>query len=106
MIINTRLFGEIDIAEEKILSFDNGIIGLENLKKFTLIYDSEKEDSGKIIWLQSVEEEEYALPVINPRNVMKDYNPVVDDELLAPLGEVCDEDLMIFVTTRLTMVLV
>jgi len=100
MIINTRLFGEIDIAEEKILSFDNGIIGLENLKKFTLIYDSEKEDSGKIIWLQSVEEEEYALPVINPRNVMKDYNPVVDDELLAPLGEVCDEDLMIFVTIR------
>ncbi|MBO5228132.1 MAG: flagellar assembly protein FliW [Lachnospiraceae bacterium] len=100
MKFNTRLFGEVDIAEDKVLSFENGIIGLENLKKFTLIYDSEKEDAGKIIWLQSLEEETYALPVINPRNVMKDYNPVVDDELLAPLGEFKDEDLMILVTIR------
>jgi len=100
MKFNTRLFGEVDIAEDKVLSFDSGIIGIENLKKFTLIYDSEKEDAGKIIWLQSLEEGAYALPVINPRNVMKDYNPVVDDELLAPLGEFKDEDLMILVTIR------
>ncbi len=100
MKFNTRLFGEVDIADDKILYFENGIIGFENLKKFTLIFDSEKEDAGKVIWLQSLEEEAYALPLINPRNVMKDYNPVVDDELLAPLGEFADEDLMIFVTIR------
>lgn len=100
MKFSTRLFGEVDIADDKVLAFDNGIIGLENLKKFTLIYDSEKEDAGRIIWLQSLEEAEYALPMINPRNVMKDYNPVVDDELLAPLGEFADEDLLIFVTIR------
>lgn len=76
MKFNTRLFGEVDIAEDKVLCFDNGIIGLENLKKFTLIYDSEKEEAGRIIWLQSLEEEAYALPVLNPNNVIKDYNPL------------------------------
>ncbi len=100
MKFNTRLFGEVDIAEDKVLCFDNGIIGLENLKKFTLIYDSEKEEAGRIIWLQSLEEEAYALPVLNPNNVIKDYNPIVDNELLEPLGEFKDDELMIFVTIR------
>lgn len=100
MKFNTRLFGEVDIAEDKVLCFDNGIIGLENLKKFTLIYDSEKEEAGRIIWLQSLEEAAYALPVLNPNNVIKDYNPIVDNELLEPLGEFKDDELMIFVTIR------
>ena len=42
MRVKTRLFGEIDIADDKVISFDNGIIGFENMKKFTLVYDETK----------------------------------------------------------------
>ena len=30
MLAQTRFFGEVDIDEEKILTFDNGIIGFED----------------------------------------------------------------------------
>ena len=37
MLIKTRYFGEIDVDDQKIITFDNGLIGFEYLKKFTLI---------------------------------------------------------------------
>ena len=43
MRITTRFFGEIEIDDQKILHFEEGLIGFENLKKFTLIYNSEGE---------------------------------------------------------------
>ena len=43
MKANTRLFGEIDIDEEKIITLENGMIGFPDLRKFTLIFDKEKE---------------------------------------------------------------
>lgn len=38
----TRLFGEIEIDESKIITFEDGIIGFPDMKKFTLIFDEEK----------------------------------------------------------------
>lgn len=56
MVAETRLFGTVDIAEDKILEFPMGLIGFENLKKFAIIYDSDREERSKISWLQSMEE--------------------------------------------------
>ena len=42
MKADTRLFGEIDIEEQKIIHMENGMIGFPDLKKFALIYDVEK----------------------------------------------------------------
>ena len=41
-----------------------------------------------------------ALPLINPYEILEEYNPVVEDELLKPLGEFKEEDLMLLVTIR------
>ncbi len=95
MIIQTKHFGEIDLTEDKIITFENGIMGFENFKKFTLLYDCEKEDRPNISWLQSIDEKEMALPVVNPFFIKEDYNPVVDDELLKPLGDLDDENVAI-----------
>ena len=45
MKANTRLFGEIDIEDDKIITMDGGMIGFPFLQKFTLIFDEEKERS-------------------------------------------------------------
>ena len=42
-------------------------------------------------------EKSLAFPVVNPLNVIKDYNPVVEDVLLEPLGELKDEDIVLLV---------
>ena len=38
MKVDTRWFGTVDIDDDKIITFDLGVIGFENCKKFTLIY--------------------------------------------------------------------
>lgn len=43
MQVDTRWFGTVDIDDNKIVTFDLGIIGFEDCKKFTLIYDVERE---------------------------------------------------------------
>ena len=98
MLVKTRFFGEVDIEDEKILTFDNGIMGFEDMKRWTLIYDIEKGSEGPISWVQSLDMAELALPVINPYTVTAVYEPVVEDELLKPLGEFKDEELVTFLT--------
>lgn len=98
MKINTRLFGEVDIADEKILLFERGIIGFPELQHFTLIYDEEKGNTAGIRYLQSVEEPSFAMPVMDPLIVKNDYDPEVNDELLSGLGNLTPDNLLVLVT--------
>ena len=98
MKVNTRVFGEIDIEDEKSIFFEQGIIGFPDLQNFALIYNSEKEKKGAISWLQSLDEPTFALPVMDPLTMCPDYNPQVEDELLKPLGELTEDNLFVLVT--------
>ncbi len=98
MRINTRIFGEIEVADEKLITFENGIIGFPDLKHFTLLHDSEKGTDAGIRFLQSIEEPQFAMPVMDPLSVMQDYDPKVNDELLACLGNLNDENILVLVT--------
>lgn len=98
MIAETRFFGTIDIEDDKIIEFPNGIIGLENLKKFALIFDSEREERANISWLQSMDEPYMAFPVINPIDITEEYTPIIEDELMKNIGDPADADILIFVT--------
>lgn len=94
MKVQTKFFGEVEIDEEKIIDFPRGIIGFEGFNKFTIIYDIDNDSRTRISWLQSVEEPTLALPVIDPLAIASEYIPVIEDELLAPLGNSADEDLL------------
>lgn len=97
MRINTKVFGEIEIADDKIIHFPSGIIGFPELTDFALVHDEEK-GIGAIHWLQSLQEPAFALPVMDPLIVCPDYNPEVDDELLKPLGELVPDEMLVLVT--------
>lgn len=98
MRINTRLFGEIEVSDDKIITFPGGIIGFPEMQKFTLIYDEEKGTNAGIRWMQSLDEANFALPVMDPLVVKEDYNPEVDDELLKGLGNIGPDNLLVLVT--------
>lgn len=98
MKIETRMFGEIEIEEEKIIHFTDGIIGYPDCKNFTLIFDEEKGRRKNICWLQSVDEPIFALPVLDPLLIKEDYNPAVEDELLHTLGDLKEENTFVLVT--------
>lgn len=98
MKANTKIFGEICIEDDKIIEFEGGIIGFPGLTKFALIHDETKGVKAGIRWLQSMQEPTFAMPVMDPLIVCKDYNPQVEDELLADLGELNADNLLVLVT--------
>lgn len=97
MKINTKVFGEVEIANDKIIHFPSGIVGFPELTEFTLLHDEEK-GVGSIHWLQSIQEPGFAMPVMDPLLVCPEYNPEVDDELLKPLGGLDPEEILVLVT--------
>ena len=97
MNVMTKVFGEITIDDDRIITFPNGIIGFPDLTEFALLHDSEK-GSDSIHWLQSLQEPGFAVPVMDPLIVYPDYNPEVDDELLKHLGELSEDDILVLVT--------
>lgn len=101
MKAKTRLFGEIEIEDEKIITLEGGMIGFPDLQKFTLIFDEEKKKAS-IMWLQSMDEPEIAFPVMHPNEVKPDYNPTVNDEMLTPLGSLNDDNIYVLVTVTAT----
>ncbi|MCR5442045.1 MAG: flagellar assembly protein FliW [Lachnospiraceae bacterium] len=98
MLIKTKIFGEVEISDEKILTFEDGIIGFPDLKHFTLIHDEEKGNDAGIRYFQSIEEPGFAMPVMNPLMVCETYNPQVSEELLSDLGNLSDENIVVLVT--------
>ncbi len=98
MVIKTRVFGEVTIDDDKIINFENGIIGFPDLKDFALIHDAEKGNNVGIRWMQSVQEPNFAMPVMDPLIVCPNYNPVVDDEVLKPIGQLDPDELLVLCT--------
>ncbi len=97
MKADTRLFGEIDIAEDKIITLENGMIGLPDYRRFALIFDEGAEKKAFVMWLQSMDDPETAFPVMQPNLVKEDYNPTVNEEMLSPLGVLTDENTYVLV---------
>lgn len=68
--VNTLNFGEIEVEEDKVITFTQGIPGFEDLHRYTII------DLGEEIpfsYLQSLEEGNMALLVTNPFGFYADY---------------------------------
>ncbi len=97
MRVSTRYFGEIDLDEGKLIHFEKGVFGFEEYKDYTILYNSEHGNDPFFSWLQCTTERDLAFPVVNPRKVMPDYDPVVEDGLLDELGEFGEDDLVVLV---------
>ncbi len=97
MRLTTRIFGEIEIDDSKIITFPKGIIGFPDMTKFALMHDKDK-DSNTIRWLQSLDEPNFAMPVMDPLYVKPDFNPVVEEEVIKDLLPMADDDMLVLVT--------
>jgi flagellar assembly factor FliW len=98
MLVKTKHFGEVELDDDKVLTFNSGIFGFEECKRFTILYNNEKGDRPSISWLQSLDMEELALPVVSPSLVMDSYDPIVNDDVLDSLGKLTEENLDILLT--------
>lgn len=68
--IKTTRFGELEVNPNDIITFSDGLLGFENLKKYFVV---DPGDSTLILWLQSTEDEKIAFPIIEPKIFKPDY---------------------------------
>lgn len=94
MSFQTRLFGFIDVPEEKVIRFRDGIPGLECMRRSILIKD---EKTLPFYWLQSLEDGDTYLPVISPFIIDETYTASVEDSTLEELELGHEEDLLVVV---------
>ena len=70
MLIHSVNFGELEIAEEKIISFKEGLPGFPQIKRFTIL---EHEELKPFQYLQAMDEPPIALLIVNPFLVEGSY---------------------------------
>jgi flagellar assembly factor FliW len=68
--INTSRFGNLEVNKNEIITFSEGLLGFEHLKKFIVV---DPGDQTLVLWLQSTEDESTAFPIIEPKIFMPDY---------------------------------
>lgn len=93
MIINTRNFGEIEVDDSKIIYFNDGIPGFNELKKYILVVDDE---DSPFYWLQSTETPEIAFVMLDAFKIIPEYNPHIENEIIDSLGEHTNDELLIY----------
>ncbi|TYZ20319.1 flagellar assembly protein FliW [Selenomonas ruminis] len=91
--VNTLRFGEIEIDEEKIVHFEDGIPAFEEEHDFVIIpYD----DESPYVFLQSLSTPELAFLMTMPFVFFPDYEFELDDENQEKLGITSQEDMLIY----------
>ncbi len=63
MVIKTTRFGEVELNPEDIVTFNEGLLGFQNLRQFALLDDP---NDDIFAWLQSCELPSIAFPVLEP----------------------------------------
>lgn len=91
MKIMTTRFGEIEVGDDKVLNFPEGIIGFHSLKRFVLL----GKQSRLVMWLQAVDNPKIAFIVVNPFLFEADYSPRLTQEDMNFLKVEKTEDLHI-----------
>ncbi len=81
MLIETSRFGTLDIDEERVITFRDGLLGFSGLRRFALIQTAVE---PVFFWLQSVDEPGLAFVVCDPLAFVPDYRvPIRSDDATA-----------------------
>lgn len=80
--LQTR-FGEVSYDTTQILQFPEGLIGLDQLRRF-LVMPNRKE--GPLFWIQSVDDPDFAFVVTDPTHFFRDYLIEPDEREREKLG--------------------
>ncbi len=94
--LKTSRFGELEVEEDKVVDFPDGLIGLPETKTFILI--DHKDTPLK--WLQAVDDPDIAFIVVSPEEISEGYNVDIDKKVKNYLQLDNDDDLAILVTMR------
>ena len=92
----TSRFGRLEVQKDKVIHFQNGLIGFPDIKRFILM--DYKDTSLK--WLQAVDDPDVAFIVMAPYEHFPEYSLRLDNATKKILDIVNEEDVVIFTMVR------
>ena len=93
MLVQSTRFGELEVAEEQIMDFPEGLLGFPDEKKFALM---EYKPESPFYILQSMTDSDLTFLMINPFAFFNDYDFQMDDALMAEIGLTADNPPTVF----------
>ena len=95
MKIETVRFGVIDVKEGEIVTFPGGLLGFSDCTRFKLFPEK---TCPPFSWLQSLELPSLAFVVVDPAQILSEYQFSLKDDAVRDLGSVQIDDFQVLVT--------
>ncbi len=93
MIVQSTRFGELEVSDEQILDFPQGLLGFPEEKRYALM---EYKPDSPFYFLQSLADPDLTFLMINPFAFFNDYEFDMDDALMAEIGVAADNPPTVF----------
>jgi len=93
ILVKTKPYGEIEVAEERIINFPEGVLGFDDIKKFVLL---DPEDDSPFSWLQAFDEPNLAFILMSPTSFLDKYDLLVSQGDLSLVKAEKDTELLVF----------
>ena len=99
MQLETTRFGNVEIDEDRVITFPSGLLGFSSYTDFVLLQPDEQ---GVFFWLQSTETPDLAFVVTDPALWVPDYKANIRREQMEDLGmnEIADAQVLVVVNKR------
>jgi flagellar assembly factor FliW len=94
MQVQTTRFGQVEINEDRVITFASGLLGFSNYKRYALL---KPDDDGVFYWLQSVDSPELAFVVTDPCLWIKEYEATIRHEQMEDMGLASLDEAQVFV---------
>ena len=94
--IDSTRFGALDIPDDAVIEFPNGLIGLGGTR-YTLIA---RDESAPFLWLHSLDDPSLAVPVTSPWNFFAAFEVEISDSEAERIGVKDPADAEVLVTVR------
>lgn len=83
--ITSSRYGELEVTEDKVIEFPQGLAGFEELRRFALLHP--ESDEPKYHILQSLEDADVAFTIADPAVFGFSYEIMLEDAQSALLGQ-------------------
>ena len=94
MILQTTRFGQIEVDEQRVITFPKGLLGFPDFQTYVLI---EPGDDTYFFWLQSTQTPDLAFVVTDPSLFVSSYNVPIKPDQMEEMSLAGIEEAQVFV---------
>ncbi len=94
MQVETSRFGQVEVADDRVITFAKGLLGFGKFTRYVLI---QPEGDSYFFWLQSCDTPELAFVVTDPSLFVRDYQVTIKGDQMDELALESIDEAQVFV---------